>query len=262
MPELPDVEGHRRFWRTHVTGRRVQRVRVHDDGVLRNTSSQGLGRSLSQRRFESPARWGKWLLAPTDGPAMLLLHFGMTGLLASADTHDEPGEYGQVVFELDRGWVAYRSQRKLGGLWLVRSESEREAVTGPLGPDAGEIDRSQLHKLLSGRRGGIKSTLMNQEVMAGVGNELSDEVLWRAGVHPRTRTDALDDDALDRLADALEDAIAGSVEAGHIPASEGWLNAVRGTGDPRCPRCGAEVASGTVAGRTAYWCVGEQPEPR
>lgn len=261
VPELPDVEGHARFWRKHAAGHTVRRVRVTDDDVLRNTTRQGLGRALAGRRLADPVRWGKWLLAPTDGRATLLVHFGMTGLLVSSADEDRFHPHDRVVIWLSEGWVAYRSQRKLGGLWLVRSDREREEITGRLGPDAAEVDRDRLETLLRGRRGGLKAALMNQEVMAGVGNELSDEVLWRAGIHPRRSVGDLDGDDITRLAHALDQAVQDSVPAGRIPDDDGWLNAVRGEPDPVCPRCGAAVSHGTVAGRTAYWCSEEQPAP-
>lgn len=261
MPELPDVEGHARFWREHATGHTVRRVRVNDRDVVRNSTPQGLGRALAGRRWTAPARWGKWLLAPTEDGPTLLLHFGMSGLLTASATDEGGHSHDRVVIELSEGWVAYRSQRKLGGLWLVRSDREREEVTGRLGPDAAEIDRNELGARLDGRRGGVKAALMNQEVMAGVGNELSDEVLWRARVHPRQRVSELDAEALDRLADALAAAVRESIPTGRIPDDDGWLNAVRGQETAACPRCGAAIDQGTVAGRTAYWCSKEQVSP-
>lgn len=257
MPELPDVEGSRRFWACEAAGQCVTHVRVPDRGVLRNTSPQGLGRALADRRLLQPERHGKWLFAPTEGGSTVVFHFGMTSGFASARS-STLDEHDRVVFELDRGWVSYRSQRKLGGLWLAGSARERESITGPLGPDAGTIDQAELRARLKPRNGSVKSALMNQRVVAGIGNELSDEVLWRARIHPKRRLDDLSDRDLDNLARAFEGAVSDSVDAGRIPDTGDWLNSVRGNDSRLCPRCGGEVARQTVAGRTAYWCTSEQ----
>ena len=167
----------------------------------------------------------------------MLPHFGVTSSLASRGRGDELTDADRIVWKLEDGWIAYRSQHKLGGVWLARDDREREEITGPPGPDA-----ATLRERLTGRGGGTK-------------------VLLRAGMHPRRQVAELGDDDVDRLTTALSETIESSLPAGRIPASDGWLNAVRGNDEAACPRCGAPLASGTVAGRTAWWCTAEQSEP-
>lgn len=258
MPELADVEGWKRYVARYAQGRRVRRVRVRDDQLLRNTSPQGLGRALRGRRLGTPDRRGKWLVVPA-GDGRLVLHFGMTGELAWTTRPDEPGPYDQVILELDGGELRYRSRRKLGGVWWVPARGDVADVTGPLGPDAADLDEAGLRRLLADRRGGIKAALMDQELLAGLGNELSDEILWRARIRPDARVEALSDPQRGALHRALRDVLRGSVKHGHIPTTGRWLNAVRGEAHPACPRCGAPVRTGRVAGRTSYWCPRCQP---
>jgi formamidopyrimidine-DNA glycosylase len=252
VPELPDVEGFRRYFARYAAGRRVLGVRVHDAELARNTTAQVLGRILSGRRFGEPSRTGKWLRAPAEGPCVLM-HFGMTGLLKwTSDGEDHP--HDRLVFDLENGELRYRNMRRFGGVWLARSAADVEEITGRLGPDAMSLDRERLGELLSARRGGIKAALMDQRLVAGIGNLLSDEVLWRARVHPREPARELSPRRLDALERELREVIAASNRRGRIPPIEGWLTGARDKRDARCPRCDAPLRRSTVAGRTACWC--------
>jgi formamidopyrimidine-DNA glycosylase len=260
MPELPDVEGFRRYFARYAEGRLIRGVRARDAALVRNTNGPGLGRALAGRRFEKPSRRGKWLIAPAEGPTVLI-HFGMTGLLHWTAAAGEPHPYDRIVFELDGGELRYRDMRKFGGVWLARSGVPLEDVTGPLGPDAMTVDREQLGELLSRRRGGIKAALMDQRLIAGIGNLLSDEVLWRARIHPSRRANGLSRRLLDSLSRELHYVIATSNRWARIPAEPGWLTGVRDKRGARCPRCGARLRRSTVAGRTACWCPRDQRKP-
>jgi formamidopyrimidine-DNA glycosylase len=261
VPELPDVEGRKRYLARFAEGRRICRVRVRDDQVLRGTTPQGLGRAVHHHRFAHPERRGKWLLARTDGPT-LVLHFGMDGELVWSTGPETAGRFDRVVFDLDGGRLTYRTRRKLGGVWVARGEDQIARTTGPLGPGAETIDRDALAELLQGRRGGLKAALMDQSLLAGLGNELTDEILWRACLHPRRAARRLDDGELDRLHRALSEVLRTSVRHGRIPALEGWLESVRGLDEPRCPRCGTPIVRLRISGRTAYVCPADQPPPR
>lgn len=258
MPELADVEGFRRVIAEHVVGRPVRGVAVPDAELLEGTTPQGLGRALRGRALVEPRRHGKWLLAPTDGGATLLFHFRMTGQLVWDEDTDRH-RHDRIVLAFDGGELRYREQRRLGRVWLLRGDDELSEVTGPLGPDALEVDRDQLGELLAGRRAMLKTALMDQRHIAGLGNELSDEILWRAGLAPRRRTDELAADDVDRLHQSLREVLRDSVDVGRIPEEPGWLETERGADDPRCPRCGIGLQRETVAGRTSYWCPACQP---
>ena len=252
MPELPDVEGFRRYFNRHAAGGRVKRVEVRDRAMLRNSSPQGVGRALRGRSFQEAQRRGKWLLVPAGGP-WVLMHFGMTGLLAAVAEGGEPHRHDRLLVHLDDGVLAYRNMRKLGGVWLAHDDDEADRVMGPLGPDAARIGRDELGELVARRRGGIKALLMDQKALAGVGNILSDEVLWRARIHPSTPASSLSRRRMDALHRALHDTIRDANRRGRIPREPGWLTGVR-DGRGHCPRCGTRVRTGTIAGRTAFWC--------
>ena len=132
---------------------------------------------------------------------------------------------------------------------------------GPLGPDARDLERDRFDELLSRRRGEIKAALMDQHLVAGLGNLMSDEILWRAKVHPRTRCMDLRPRRRRALYEALRATVRESLAAGRIPRGAGWLTGVRDERDARCPRCGTRLRKGTVAGRTACWCPRCQRAP-
>jgi formamidopyrimidine-DNA glycosylase len=254
MPELPDVEGFRRHYARYAQGKRLRSVQVLDPVLLRNATPQTAARRLNGRQLGRARRWGKWLMIPV-GDTTVLLHFGMTGLLKWSSSRDgRPHRHDRLLFETAGGTLSYRNMRRFGGVWLARNEEEIEKVTGPLGPDAMEVQADQLAAMLGGRRGGIKAALMDQRLIAGIGNLLCDEVLWRSHIHPNRRASELSEREVRTLDRELRQTIAACNRRGRIPGDPGWLTRVRGIRDAECPRCGARLERGKVAGRTACWC--------
>ena len=254
MPELPDVEGFRRTFRRHAAGKTVRRVHDVDRTLLRGTTPQALARGLRGRRFEQPERHGKLLLCGTDGPT-LLLHFGMTGSLTwdgEAHAHD------RLVLELDNGALRYRNMRKLGGVWLAADRDAVEGIIRRLGPDWLDVDRERFEELLAGRRGQIKSALMNQKLAAGLGNLTADEALWRARIAPKRQVGSLDRDERGRVYRAIRRVLRDSLPHGRVPTKRTWLTGVRDGRDATCPRCGARLERVKVGGRTSVFCPREQ----
>jgi formamidopyrimidine-DNA glycosylase len=253
MPELPDVEGFRRYLAKHAQGRRIVRVDVPDRAIVRNRSPQALERTLAGAEFAPPERHGKWLIAPVDA-VELLLHFGMTGELRFAPDQGDRHAHDRVIFVCEGGELRYNNMRRFGGVWLASDRAERDRVIGPLGPDAATLGRAEFVELLRGRRGGVKAALMDQRLIAGVGNLLADEIAWRAHVHPATPVASLGPARVGRLYDALHDAVRESIRYGRVPHGTRWLTRVRDDRAARCPRCATRLRWATIAGRTACWC--------
>jgi formamidopyrimidine-DNA glycosylase len=253
MPELPDVEGFRRVLVAHAVGKPIESVRTLDRAMLGNRSPQAFGRTLKGQRFLEPRRHGKWLLAPA-GEACVLMHFGMTGLLEWRDRDSARHAHDRIAFVFRGGELRYRNMRKFGGVWIARDDEERERITGRLGPDAQDLDRDWFHERIQRRRGAVKAALMDQKLIAGLGNLLSDEVLWRARLNPRARCSSLTARRRDALYAAVRATVRESIPAGRVPHGPKWLTAVRDRDDAGCPRCGARLKKATVAGRTARWC--------
>jgi formamidopyrimidine-DNA glycosylase len=253
MPELPDVEAFRQVLISCARGKRIERVHVYDTGVLHGVSARGLREALEGRIFDEPERHGKWLLARTDGPAVAI-HFGMTGMLVCRDAGDELAAHDRVVLTLPRGQqLRHRDQRKLKGIWLAAGD-ESARTFADQGPDAATVSRGDFDAALSSRRGGLKSALTDQSVLAGLGNLLADEILWRARLHPSRTLSATDPGDRAELHTAMRRTLRSSIRAGRVPDRRDWLTGHRDAPDGTCPRCGTRLRHGRVAGRGTVWC--------
>lgn len=253
MPELADVEGLRSYLARHAKGKRIENVSVHDAGVLRNTSARDIGRKLKGMRFGLPERTGKWIIVPADS-SYVLLHFGMTGGLHWVTGDEKRDRSDRLTFRIDGGELRYHSQRKLGGVWLARDRNEVSEITGPLGPDAKSVRKKQFHELIAHTDRALKVLLMDQQRIAGLGNELADEILWQARMHPSTPASELEPRRVDALYATMRDVLTKSVKRGQIPDEPGWLKSVRGDREARCPRCRTAIRKIKVGGRTTYMC--------
>jgi formamidopyrimidine-DNA glycosylase len=252
VPELPDVEHFKRRFAGAAEGRRVAEILVTDPGILRNVTALELDRAFRGHRFDEPRRRGKWLIAPTDGPA-LLIHFGMTGDLSWAPDASGRHRHDRVILILDSGELRYRNMRKLGGAWLAATPGQVEDLLGHLGPDALDLGRREFLDLLRGRRGRIKTALMDQSFIAGIGNLLADETLWRARIHPSRPIEELSDDERRTLFRELRAVVRTSVDRYPAGSHLRW-NSARGRPAARCPRCGTALTRSVVGGRTTYFC--------
>jgi formamidopyrimidine-DNA glycosylase len=261
MPELPDVEGFRKVLESCAKGRVIQHVAVRDAGVLHGVSARRLRDALVGRRFTEPERHGKWLLARTgDGPT-LMLHFGMTGQLVCGHPDDAVEAHDRVLFTVGgERQLRYRDQRKLQGLWLADDASEVERLLDRQGPDAMAVDRAEFEAALSSHRGKVKTVLTDQSVLAGLGNLLADEVLWRARLRPTGRASDLTEAERRRLYTHMRRTLRSAVTAGCVPPRDSWLTGHRDDPFPACPRCGHPLRRSRMAGRGTVWCPQCQPD--
>jgi len=250
MPELGDVERFRRLV-TAFEGAVVERIDVVDAGVIRNIGAERFVVCLSGKRMGSATRVGKWLTVAVDG-LFVVFHFGMTGSLerGAGDLHADD----RVVFVTDRGEFRYRDLRKLRGIYLAADTGEVDRILGDVGVDALGISAMELRDRLQSRRGSIKAALIDQTRIAGIGNFGSDEILWRAGIHPQTLTHTLDPDQWARLHRALSTVVRATARAGHTPRGPRWLTGARWPRPPHCPSCSSVLQRSAVARRTSVWC--------
>lgn len=261
MPELPDVAGSCRLFATHLAGKYLTSVIVRNPIVVRGRPVDEFIRRLQGQRFEQPSRHGKWLLARTRGPT-LLIHLGMTGRLRWEARESAALRFDRVDLCLEDGKLVFQDQRNLGGLWLAADRDEVREVIGDLGPDAFGLTAQVLEERFAGPRM-VKALLMDQSILAGLGNMLSDEVLWRARIHPCRRYNDLEPEEVQALARSLHRVLTDSVKVGEIPRGPTWLASQRSQVNPRCPRCRTGLRTNRIAGRTSHWCpVCQVDQPR
>ena len=256
MPELPEVETFKRYLDSTSLHQRIAGVEVRDAYVLKGVSARELARRLKGRRFESSRRHGKHLLVRTDGDLWLRLHFGMTGSLQYFKCDQRPPKHTRVLFAfVNAHCLAFEDQRKFGEIGLAEDVDEYLRKRG-LGPDALDISISQFKEILEKHRGAVKSILLNQKLIAGIGNIYADEILFHARIHPATEIRRLGEKNVGKLFRAtryiLKKAIDAKADVDRMPKL--WLLPRRGKGD-KCPRCGRELKSATIGGRTAWFCT-------
>jgi formamidopyrimidine-DNA glycosylase len=256
MPELPEVETFARYFARHALAQPIARVDVRDERILTDIRKETFARKLKGRAFTSVRRHGKHLFADA-GATWLHLHFGMTGDLAYyRDRKDEP-RFARIVFSFTNGaHLAFDDMRIFGLAELVASPDEFIASCR-LGPDP--LDSSftlkRFEALLAKRRGAIKSLLMTQEFVAGMGNLYVDETLYQTSIHPRRAVDKLKPDerraVFTSMRKILRDSIARHARGADLPRS--FLYHHREEGE-RCPKCGGTIQRTIVFGRTTYFC--------
>lgn len=258
MPELPEVESYRRAFETLARGRTVAAATVDARGRMLLAPARAIESALAGRRIGEARRIGKWLFVGASRDAWLVLHFGMTGDVEAFKDDAAPRHARLSLRFRDGSGVAFTDPRRFGKIGLARSP-EAFAQEQGLGPDALDLPQAAFLARLEGRRGAVKAALLDQSVVAGVGNLWADESLWRAKIHPATRLQDLDPAARKRLHRELRATLRAAVRRKEAfgEAPRGWLLAHRGRGG-KCPRCGATLATATVAGRTTYWCPKEQ----
>ncbi|MFI6370171.1 Fpg/Nei family DNA glycosylase [Streptomyces sp. NPDC050546] len=260
MPELPDVEDFRQVLESCATGRVIRRVEVRDAGVLHGVSARRLRDALEGRRFGTPERHGKWLLARTRAGPTLVLHFGMTGRLVCGHPDDAVEAHDRVLFTLSGSrQLRFRDQRKLQGLWLAGDDSDIGRLLQGQGPDALAVERADFEAVLSSRRGHVKTALTDQSVLAGLGNLLADEILWRARLRPDRPARHLTQADRRRLYSQMRRTLRSSVTAGCVPPRDSWLTGHRDDLEPRCPRCDTGLRRTRMGGRGTVWCPNCQP---
>jgi formamidopyrimidine-DNA glycosylase len=256
MPELPEVETFKRYLDSTSLHQRITNVDVRDAYVLKHVSMRQLARRLKGRRFENSHRHGKHLFVRAGNELWLRLHFGMTGSLEYLNHDEVAPKTARVIFRFaDNFRLAFDDQRKFGEIELIEDVDEFLQTRG-LGPDALENSLSHFKAIVGKHRGAVKAILLNQQLIAGIGNLYADEILFRARVHPATEAARLSDKNLARLFRAmrhvLEKAIALKTDFNRLPKS--WLLTHRGKAG-RCPRCARALKSATIGGRTSWFCA-------
>jgi len=264
MPELPDVEVFKRYLDSTSLHHRITDVQIQSSQVLGDVSEQDLRADLKGHEFECTKRHGKYLFTGLDSGRWLVLHFGMTGNPKYFKDMDQEPQYDRLLFSFANGYhLAYQSRRKLGEVALL--DDLQAFVEGKeLGPDVLDesFDLQAFKKVLQGHRGMVKSALMNQQLMAGIGNVYSDEILFQAGIHPRTKVNQLDDEQLGEIFKGMKEVLNMAIDRQADPQQfpDTYIIPHRHQGGT-CPCCGAEVRRVKVSGRSAYYCPNRQGEP-
>jgi formamidopyrimidine-DNA glycosylase len=275
MPELPEVETTARGLRQRIIGLQVTSVAGVDwPRMLPNATEADLERVLRGRSITWVDRRGKYLLLGLEDDITLAIHRKMSGNLLVRPGDSSRELHTHLELGLSDGTVLRLvDPRKFGRVYLFLSRVELEQfLADRLGPEP-FLDAAVLASLLRGRRGRIKSLLLDQSFLAGVGNLYADEALWEAQIHPLRSADSLSEAEVERLALAIQEVLTAGIErrgtsfssyldADGTPGENQDFLRVYGRFDQPCPRCDSPIRRLLIGQRSSHFCPVCQPSGR
>ena len=288
MPELPEVETVRRGLKKYILNKKIVRIVVLEDKSFQDALSDEVSRSnakcrkLSDKTIENLRRFGKALVIDLDNEYSLMIHLRMTGQLIWRGKTGEfaaghpsenfvaklPNKQTRVIFELEDGKLFFNDQRKFGFVKVLpTTEIENDTFIKKLGPEPWKMSEKELYKRCQRHKKAlIKAVLLNQEVMAGLGNIYADETLFAAGVHPERRAGELSEIEVAKILTEAKVVMTAAIEAGGSTMAT-YVKADGTRGDyldnfaqvfgkqgEKCPKCGTRIIKIRVAGRGTHIC--------
>lgn len=277
MPELPEVETVRRTLEPVIVGRTIAGLRAGEfHGVLGGSTVEDVTRTITGRQITGIGRRGKFLVIFLSGDMAMAVHLRMTGRLVLRDRAAPPERFEHLAIALDNSLdLRFADQRKFGRVLLLdRAGLERLSEHLGIEPFDPEFTVERFATLLAGRSRAIKSALLDQRLIAGLGNIYADEALFRSGIHPERRAKSLRHEEIERLHCAIQAVLREGLknrgttfssfrdargEPGNNQANVRVYGRGR-RGEP-CPRCSTPLRCIIVGGRSSHVCPRCQPAP-
>ncbi|MEF8879070.1 MAG: DNA-formamidopyrimidine glycosylase family protein [Candidatus Thermoplasmatota archaeon] len=259
MPELPDVEVFKKYLDSTSLQKNIEKVEVENPKILEDITVEELKNKIEGKKFKKSRRHGKYLFVEINDNNWLILHFGMTGELKFYKEKSEQPDHARIIFHFDNGYrLAFDCQRLLGIVSLTDSVDDF-IEKKQLGVDALDINQKDFLELLNNRRGTIKSALMNQKIVAGVGNIYSDEILFQTDLHPKSKVKNIDEKTLSKIYSSMKEVMKVAIDNNVNPEEfpENYLLLYRDVGN-KCPKDDGEIQRVKVSGRSAYYCPKHQ----
>ncbi|HXV28466.1 MAG TPA: bifunctional DNA-formamidopyrimidine glycosylase/DNA-(apurinic or apyrimidinic site) lyase [bacterium] len=266
MPELPEVEVLARELHVKICGLRVSRVVMYQHS-LRTLPPQGFEAKIHGKKIFSVSRRGKYLEISLEDKTSLWFHLGMTGqLIWSTQPLEDEHLHCRIEFKEALTCLYFRDVRRFGQIYLTHGSSDTwPAALLSLGPDPFKLSNDAFTCLLSRRQGRIKSLLMNQKLLSGLGNIYADECLFRSGIDPRKRARRLTQKRLTRLHRAICETLKEAIQKGgssiddfrHLKGEKGSFqddHSVYGRKGKPCFHCRSLIRRVRLAGRSSHFC--------
>lgn len=274
MPELPEVETVRRSLVDRVVGQRIRSLRLTDfPGVLGDDRLEDVVARVAGHQIVAVRRRAKYLFLDLDDGTAIVVHLRMTGRLSAVSDSEPPLRFERLAIELENGpELRFSDQRKFGRV-LHFQDDQLDALERRLGiePLEESFSASWLDEQLRRRHGKIKSVLLNQELIGGLGNIYADESLFRARIHPERAANSLTPDEVRKLHRAIQDVLRAAVDGSGTTFSSfedadgnrgrygGKLQVYGRGGKSVCPRCATPLERTIVGGRGTSYCPSCQP---
>lgn len=269
MPELPEVETIRRTLAKHINNLEIKEVKLIWSSAVIGWEDQPFELLVAGRKIETIDRRGKYLLIRLDGDLTLIAHMRMTGRLNYYREKKEPEKHTHVVFRLERGEVHFSDVRKFGRIQAIPTplciSGSSLAKLGPE-PLEAEFTPEVFKERLGKKKLSVKAALLDQHILAGLGNIYVDESLFQAGISPERRADTLSEEEISKLHQAIQNVLQAGIDAqgtsfrdyrdanGEKGSFERELQ-VYGRGGEPCKVCGQPLERIRLAGRTTVYCA-------
>jgi len=268
MPELPEVETIRRVLEPQVSGRTIEQVILNRPEIISYPSAEMFQSGVAGVRIRGMDRRGKFLAMCLEGKR-IVLHLRMTGRLLLVPRHTAEEKHTHIVFRLDDGnELRFIDPRRFGRFWLVK-EDEEDVKSGvhKLGPEPFDptLDAAYLQSLCGRRKRAVKECLLDQSVIAGIGNIYADEILFASRIRPDRAADSLTKNEWKRLAETIPERLGYFIEKNTVTPAEylagngteyrntPFLQVYGHEGAP-CPHCGTPLRRIVIAGRGSVFC--------
>ena len=275
MPELPEIEAIKRVIEPQIQELAIEKVTVNRPEVVAHPSADDFCTRIIGQFFTEIDRRGKFLILCLSSGDKVVLHLRMTGCLLVTPANYPEEKHTHLVFHLSGGReLRFSDTRRFGRFWLLR-RGETDTYTGMAKLGAEPFDLGFFGEYLSTRLGKrkktIKECLMDQSVVAGIGNIYSDEILFAAHIHPARPANTLTKEEWDRLASVIPERLAFFIEKNETTPEEyletkgkDYRNTpflqVYGHGGEPCPVCGNTLCRIVIGGRSSVFCSSCQPE--
>ena len=283
MPELPEVETIRRQLEPELLKRRIERLEVLDARWTRPVEPRQVEEQVNGRRIESLRRRGKYLLMDLEGGVTLVMHLRMTGNLLLVDEGDLVAAVDESAFEREERYLRARfslddgrelwfsDARRFGEAFALATGRVEERFAGRVGiePFSEQFTAEAIERLAAGRTAPLKSFLLDQAGIAGVGNIYADEALWRAELHPLSPAGSMRHEHAEALREGVIEALQAGLDEGGASVDD-YVDArgergsmqdefiVHNREGETCPRCGDTIRRIVVSGRSTYFSPGCQ----
>ncbi len=261
MPELPEVEAFGKYLDRTSRDKIIENVEVKSPELLQNVNVDDFKEKLEGHKFQYTKRYGKYTFTHLDNDFWLILHYGMTGRLKYFQNSGEAPHYDRVLVKFeDKSHLAFDDPRKFGKINLT-SSMEDFIEKKKLGPDALEIDFKTFKEIFEKRRGAIKSALMDQHLLSGVGNIYSDEILFQACIHPKMPANKLDSTQMEQIFKIMKDVLKMSINKRikNEKLPDSFIIPHRKK-NGKCPNSDIKLKTVKISSRTAYYCPECQKE--
>lgn len=272
MPELPEVETIVRGLQKTVVGKKIKSIKVIFPGIVKQDAKK-FKKNVNKSEIRRVSRQGKYILIDLSNGNTILAHLGMTGnfLLVKSSSPRNKHNHLIIRFYETRKELRYNDQRKFGKIKsFPTSKEENVSELKKLGPESLNISAPDFINLFQKRKGRIKSALLNQQILAGLGNIYADESLFEARIHPAQKIDKLSPQELKRLLQAIQKILKKAIRAGGS-SIENYYNVngeigsfqlqhkVYGREGLSCKRCGTIIKRIKISQRSSYFCPKCQP---